>query len=164
MPSQKHSELVQLGAKWFRRNGFGVIATELRAIGCREEADVIGFRSSCSAIIEVKISRSDFIADRKKPERLLRIGLGVYRFYLVPSGLLLPQEIPSGWGLLFEDRGKVTDIIRPRGNIWYGYSPDKSIDEGWRRFQHQANLDAERHILYSIARRKQQLRRKSHTT
>jgi hypothetical protein len=27
-------------------------------------------------------------------------GLGAYRFYLAPSGLLDPEELPEGWGLL----------------------------------------------------------------
>lgn len=94
-----HRTLVLRGASWLRRNGFPVVATEIRATGSREEPDAIGFRQSSSAIIEVKVSRADFHKDKCKPERQ-RGGLGVYRFYMAPIGLLMPEEVPSGWGLL----------------------------------------------------------------
>lgn len=152
MPTEQHANLVQLGAKWLRRNGFGVVATELTAHGCREQADVIGFRSSCSALIEVKVSRGDFLADAKKTERVSGIGLGVYRFYLCPVGLIEINDIPNRWGLLYEVKGRVVEILRPRGNIWPSYRDDIYID-GWTEFQHQPNLRAERNVLYSIARR-----------
>jgi len=54
-----------MGAAWLRKNGFSVVETELTCFGCREQPDVLGFRSSCSAMVEVKISRSDFLADKK---------------------------------------------------------------------------------------------------
>jgi hypothetical protein len=36
-----------------------------------------------------------------KPEK----GMGCERFYLTPAGLISPNEIPAGWGLL-EPRGR----------------------------------------------------------
>lgn len=151
MPSPKHDQLVQLGAKWLRRNGFGVVATELTAQGCREQGDVIGFRSGCSALIEVKVSRSDFQADAKKPERISGVGLGVYRFYLAPVGIITPEDLPRAWGLLHEDEGRIVEVVRPKGNIWPGYSEHHI--ENWGEFQHCPDLRAERRVLYSIARR-----------
>lgn len=150
MPGVKHTELVQLGAKWLKRNGFGVVATELDAVGSREKPDVIGFRSICSAIIEVKTSRADFRAERLKPERRGGAGLGLYRFYLCPHGMLSGEDIPQGWGLLTETGGRITDILRPAGNLWPG--PASNIST-WNVFQHQVDEVAERRVLYSIARR-----------
>jgi len=46
-----------------------------------------------------KVSRSDFLADRKKPSRI-GIGMGTYRYYLVPEGVAYAFELPPGWGLL----------------------------------------------------------------
>jgi len=152
MPSKQHTTLVTLGAKWLRRNGFGVVATELDAVDCRERPDVVGFRSSCSAVIEVKVSRSDFFADRQKPERGSAPGIGVYRFYLCPTGLVAVEDLPPRWGLLYEEKGRVFEVWRPQGNIWPGFGEASDIGN-WHLFQHQPDSAAERQALYSIARR-----------
>jgi len=64
--------------------------------------DVIGWKNSCrSVLIECKISRSDFLADREKPFRKKpEIGMGCERFYLVPQGMITKDELPRAWGLL----------------------------------------------------------------
>jgi hypothetical protein len=152
VPSDQHNNLVLLGAKWLRKQGFGVVATELDAAGCRERPDVIGFRSSSSAIIEVKVSRSDFLADARKPERQGAMGVGVYRFYLCPAGLIEVQDLPPRWGLLHAQEGKVFEVLRPLGNIWPEFGRAVELAE-WSRFQHQPDTAAERGALYSIARR-----------
>jgi len=47
------------------------------------------------------MSRADFLADREKPFRQkLQLGMGCERFYLTPAGLLHPEDLPRGWGLL----------------------------------------------------------------
>jgi hypothetical protein len=116
MPSELHDELAKIGAAWLKRNGFVVVATDLTALGCRERADVIGFRSQCSATIEAKVSRSDFLADRKKPHREAG-GIGLYRFYICPVDLIAADELPARWGLLYVDGKRVAEVARPRGNI-----------------------------------------------
>jgi hypothetical protein len=149
--SPAHDNLVALGAKWLKKQGFAVIATEINAVGSREQADVVAFRSTCSTIIEVKVSRADFLADAKKPERQIgATGLGVYRFYLCPKGLIQPDELPPKWGLLHEDGGKVIELVRPQGNIWPSYGCEHPQ---WSAWQHAPNGDAERAALFSIARR-----------
>ena len=61
--SPEHDNLTLLGARWLKKQGFAVVATEISAVGSREQPDVVGFRSTCSAIIEAKVSRADFLAD-----------------------------------------------------------------------------------------------------
>lgn len=153
--SDEHKRLTALGASWLRKNGFGVVATELTCVGSRERPDVIAFRSSCSAIIEVKVSRADFFADRNKPERAAG-GLGVYRFYLCPDGLITAEDVPPKWGLLYSKGRSVIPVIKAQGNIWPGLqeSPEFADLVGdWANFQHQPDAEAERRALYSIARR-----------
>jgi hypothetical protein len=145
----RHDSLVELGAKWLKQQGFGVVVTELRAFGCLEEADVFGFRSNCSALIEVKISRSDFKADAKKTHRK-GVGIGTYRFYFSPPGIIAPHDIPSGWGLLHIDGNKIAPVVAPKGNYWPSYGC--SID-GWTSFQHLSDMEQERNLLYSFSRR-----------
>jgi hypothetical protein len=145
-----HADLVRLGARWLKGQGFGVVATELAVSGTQERADVIGFRSTCSAIIEAKASRADFLADRKKSHRGVG-GLGNYRFYLCPPGIIEASDIPEGWGLLYADGMRVAEIVKPAGNRWPG---DGQIGIGnWAEFCHLPDHEAERAVLYSIARR-----------
>lgn len=149
MPTELHDQLADLGAKWLKRQGFGVIATDLTALGCRERADVIGFRSQCSATIESKVSRADFLADMRKPHRQAG-GIGVYRFFICPPGLILAEDLPTRWGLLYGAGKRVTEVVRPKGNIWPGL---KNPMPGWMDWQHDADQDAERSVLFSISRR-----------
>lgn len=150
MSQQTHTELVALGAKWLRKQGFPVVATELVAAGCKEYPDVIGFRSTCSAVVEVKVSRADFLADRLKPHRMDGSGMGLYRFFLAPAGVVEPEDLPARWGLLQAHGQRVVEIVRPKGNLWSG--PGGGFGD-WPEFQHQFNAAAERRVLFSIARR-----------
>ena len=152
LASECHDNLVRLGARWLKRNGFPVVATELKCSGSREQPDVIGFRSSCSAVIEVKVSRGDFAKDRQKPERATG-GLGVYRFYLCPEGLIDPSELPEKWGLLEAQGRKVIPVVAPIGNYWPGVNAPSEFVGSWSAFQHIPDHAAERSALFSIARR-----------
>ncbi|TXI11550.1 MAG: hypothetical protein E6Q76_02345, partial [Rhizobium sp.] len=146
-----HKQLVAIGERWLKRQGFSVVATELVTSGTAEQADVIGFRSNCSAVIEAKASRSDFLADGRKPHRTAG-GLGVYRFYLCPPSVVEANDLPDGWGLLHTDGRSVAEVVKPRGNLWLPLG--SAIDSEWKRFQHVPDAGAERGVLYSIARRR----------
>ncbi|WP_321944049.1 hypothetical protein [Paraburkholderia tropica] len=148
MAGDVHKLLVTLGERWLKRQGFAVVASELATSGTREEADVIGFRSNCSALVEAKASQSDFLADARKPHRGTG-GLGVYRFYLCPPGVIRVEDLPSRWGLLYADGRSVREILRPTGNGWPSLG---STSGDWPAFQHEADLNAERGVLFSIAR------------
>ena len=150
MAGEIHDLLVEMSGRWLLRQRFGVVATELSVLGVGEEADAIGFRSACSAIVEAKASRADFLADRKKPHRADG-GLGVYRFYLCPEGIITVDDLPPGWGLLYACGRAVKEVVRPRGNLWPSYG---SSSEEWARFQHQRDEHAEFRVMYSIARRR----------
>ena len=150
MPSELHEKLCAKGVSWLKRNGFGVAAVNVWGAGSRERVDCIGFRQQCSVVIEVKVSRSDFLADKRKPERL-HGGVGTYRFYLVPTGLLTVTDIPQGWGLIECTQRAVRLIHGPKGNYWPSY--ENAQDSDWKEFAHAPCLDAERSLLYSIARK-----------
>lgn len=150
MAGEIHKQLVALGVNWLKRQRFAVVASELATDGTREQADVIGFRSTCSAIIEAKASRADFLADRHKPHRVSG-GLGVYRFYLCPEGIIEIDDLPPCWGLLHAVGRGVIEVLRPQGNLWPSFG---SATGDWTRFQHEPDARAERGVLYSIARRR----------
>ena len=151
-----HAQLVESAAKWLKRNGFSVIGTEIIASGSREIPDAIGFREAgtCTALVEVKVSRSDFLADAKKPWRAPgAAGLGLYRFYLSPPDVISIEDLPAGWGLLHASGRRILDVHRPLGNSWPVSEEHAMSAGGWLEFQHKADRAAELAILFSIARR-----------
>ncbi len=97
---------------WLRAYRCGVVLSEQACIS-GEMPDAIGWkRASHSVLIECKVSRADFLADRDKPFRHASDqGLGCERFYLTPSHLLAAKELPTGWGLL-EVRGRRIEMLR----------------------------------------------------
>tara|TARA_Y100000588_G_scaffold112523_1_gene123429 strand:+ start:81135 stop:81620 length:486 start_codon:yes stop_codon:yes gene_type:complete len=152
MPSKEHEELNIIAAKWLRKNGFGVVATNIGCSLSREVVDAIGFRETCSVLIESKVSRSDFKADMKKPERNGSLkGVGLYRLYICPEGLIKPEELPKGWGLIYVKSKKITQQFFATGNYWL--NEDFSEDENWGKWQHERDEAAEKSMLFSIARR-----------
>jgi hypothetical protein len=76
--------------------------------------DAIGWKRAChSVLVECKISRADFLADREKPfRRKPELGLGCERFYLTAAAMLRPEELPDGWGLL-ECHNRKIKLLRP---------------------------------------------------
>jgi hypothetical protein len=96
-----HALLVRNAVEWLRRYRCGVVLSE-QACASGETPDAIGWKRAChSVVVECKVTRSDFLADRTKPFRQKpEMGVGSERFYLVPRGLVKLEEVPPGWGLL----------------------------------------------------------------
>lgn len=107
-----HQKLVEKAVAWLRRYGCGIVLSE-QSCASGETPDAIGWKRAChSVLVECKISRGDFLADRDKPFRAkLNIGMGCERFYLTPAGLVNCDELTLGWGLL-ELHGREVRVIR----------------------------------------------------
>ena len=107
-----HAQLVQKAVEWLRAYRCGVVLSEQACIS-GEMPDAIGWKRSChSVLVECKISRADFLADRgkrfrKKPDT----GVGCERFYLTPRQLVCLDELPVGWGLL-EYHNRIVKVAR----------------------------------------------------
>jgi hypothetical protein len=106
-----HAQLVEKAVRWLRSYRCGVVLSEQACVS-GEMPDAIGWKRAChSVLVECKLTRSDFLADRAKPFRLNpEQGVGCERFYLAPAGLVCPEELPQGWGLLEHSRGKIETI------------------------------------------------------
>lgn len=113
-----HNELNTLAVKWLKRpesaNGPGcqVALTEVGGLYGGERADAFGYRwgfNAGSVVVESKISRSDFFADRGKPHRKgTTPGMGTYRYFICPEGMIDINHLPHRWGLLWvNSRGHV---------------------------------------------------------
>jgi len=109
-----HDALLALAIHWLRsRYRCSIILSE-QSCASGEQPDVIGWKSKCrSVLVECKVSRADFLADRLKPFRVdPLLGMGSERFYMAPAELIRPEELPAGWGLLEVKNRKVHPAVR----------------------------------------------------
>jgi hypothetical protein len=108
-----HAQLVEKAVRWLRWYRCGVVLSEQACVS-GEMPDAIGWKRAChSVLVECKVTRADFLADRAKPFRLKpEKGVGCERFYLTPPGLAKVEELTAGWGLLELRRGRV-EMIQP---------------------------------------------------
>ena len=121
---RRHHDMCLDVAKIICKKGVGksilpmpIIAVELSSITtCTVESpDIIAFHqnisdSSC-IVFEIKLSRSDFKADFSKECRRPGRGMGVRRYYVVPTGLVSATEDLNGWGLIYFD-GKSLELVK----------------------------------------------------
>lgn len=96
-----HAQLVAQAVRWLRSYRCGVVLSE-QSSASGEMPDAIGWKRAChSVLVECKISRADYLADREKPFRQKsHLGMGCERYYLAPAGLIRSDELTNGWGLL----------------------------------------------------------------
>ena len=147
MASQLHDEICLRAAKFLKSNGFSVAFDDRfqASTTTGELPDAIGFRNGVSCLIEVKVSRSDFLADkkkhfRKKPET----GMGDWRFFMCPPDVIKPEDLPHGWGLLYVYPKQIRKIKGfPPNTQWFYSKP------------FTGNKQAECDFMYSALRRVQ---------
>ena len=112
-----HRELCIIASKYLKYQGIvpfnrcSYVVCELERIG--ESPDAFGVSSGQTQLIEVKVSRSDFLSDKKKHWRKYsHYGLGMYRSYLCPDGLIFENELPNCWGLLYVNESCNVRVIK----------------------------------------------------
>lgn len=110
-----HDLLVNVAREWLRKTKkCSVVVSEIQAAGM-ESPDALGWYDATSHLVEVKISRADFFADRKKIFRQDNArGMGDFRWFLTPSGLVRPDELPEGFGLIEWEpsRRRAVQVVR----------------------------------------------------
>lgn len=98
-----HDDLVEVARRFLFRK-CPIVLTELCSL--EEQPDAIGWQQGVSTLIECKVTVSDFCRDREKSfRRHPYLGMGNYRYFLTPRGLLERCKLPDGWGVL-ETTGK----------------------------------------------------------
>lgn len=143
-----HAELVLIAGRWLRNTaGCSVVLEELcAATGNGEKPDAIGWYCGRTLLVECKVSRSDFLADRKKPFRANPArGLGLYRYFMAPKGLLRAEEMPPQWGLL--------EVAGRRVFLTSGHEPKRWYsDENPWEFQQRFHDGETQMLLSAMAR------------
>ena len=133
-----HHQMCCQVAKWLQGRWSGkkpyahYVAVELVTQGY-ENTDVFGFNPTYSTMIEIKVSRTDFLRDKQKYSN--KFGrVGDYKYYCCPKDIIKVNDLPDKWGLLYIDDNGEIDLI-------------KMADET------DTNLYTERSIICSIMRR-----------
>jgi len=111
-----HKQLVRRMAQWSKvRRNSAIVVTEL-STAAGETPDLIVWQSGAvSTLVEVKVSISDFLADKNKFFRRQEdYGMGDYRYYAAPRGLIKPEELPEGWGLFDITEYRVYETVQPK--------------------------------------------------
>lgn len=158
--SFSHADLCLLAVKWLKRaqsqggHGCQVAFSECQSGLAGEIPDAIGFRANSadsSVVVEVKVSRADFLADHKKPHRSETAGMGNWRYYMCPEGMIRPEDLPVGWGLLW---------VNSRGHIKAQAGPAVAAKEGYhawaaslKEYRNEADLERERGLLVKLLSR-----------
>lgn len=109
-----HDELVLVACRWLaRKHRCTHVFAEPNAMYLSELPDAIGYRYGASMqgtrVIECKTSLEDFRRDSSKTWRKHSPGMGRWRWYLVPEGLIEPGDVPEDHGLLYVSGRKVTE-------------------------------------------------------
>lgn len=121
-----HTELCKRTAERFVRTMAIYESTMLLS----EKPDVLNFDSSGRTwLYEIKMSRSDFLADRKKYCREEHhIGqFGDYRYFVCDGDFIRADEIPEGWGLYHFKGGKFHKIKEADGRCFFLNADDVSL-------------------------------------
>lgn len=151
-----HAELCHAGERWWRRHGCRVTLRDpfKALVHTGECPDVIGWRDGYSVLIECKVSRSDFLADRKKPFRKKpELGMGDARLFLAPPNVIHVADLPPGWGLLIYESWRVRiEGNYPRQYTVNGYKKNKTF-VGWRPLPFTGNKQCETVMLVSALAR-----------
>lgn len=110
-----HADLVMRACRWLKshRQCGLVFAEACKNVGI-EQPDALGFKNGVSHVVECKVSRADFFADPKKAWKKFPrhgLGMGMFRWYAVPAGLVADAEVPPDHGLLWV-HPRTVEIVR----------------------------------------------------
>lgn len=124
-----HHELCLLAAEWLHNSrGKNLtqptckwVAVELVCVGGACRPDVFGWGDGigcgfAGVQIEVKMSRGDFLKDRRKTQASMpQYDLGFLKYYCCPEGIIHPDDLSPETGLLYESGGSITVVKEASG-------------------------------------------------
>lgn len=168
-----HRDLCEIGARFLKRpasqNGHGCHFVIVEASCYGENPDVFGVRHGYeyqakedgtfsgafdvgSILIEVKTSRSDFLVDaKKKPRQYPETGVGKWRYYLCPTGLIREDELPAQWGLIYVNSRGHCEIVKGALSVKFKHSGGyryRNLTESFAQYAFpKRNVQNEQNIL-----------------
>lgn len=116
-----HKQLARRISHWLQfSRKCNVVATEL-STQVQETPDAIGWHGpGYSILVECKMSRADFHADKIKNFRHYEeLGMGDERYFATVPGVIVEDDVPDGWGLLVVNENcvrQIKDAVRKKAN------------------------------------------------
>lgn len=160
--SPTHSQYCEVAVRWLKLSigkqgpGCNIAVSECTGSYSGEIADAFGMRSigaeQHSVLVEVKMSLADFRADALKPHRSGGVvGMGTFRYYLAPQGLIPLVELPRGWGLIeVTPRGK--PVVRC-GHVLEKPCKELRFKRDWSGWIHEKDKDREIALIVRLLER-----------
>lgn len=154
-----HKELCKIAVAWLKRpasrcgHGCKVAIDECRTGWDGEIPDALGYRfggaqddpADGTVMVECKASRADFLADKNKPHRKT-VGVGNWRYFLAPEGIIAIDELPPKWGLIeVNSRGHIK--VRAGAFIDTNYRLQR---ERLLAMRHESQTDREMFLLVRL--------------
>jgi len=138
-----HSKLCDIGEKYLRNTMNCKITAKELVSSNNEIPDIIGFKEAYSYLLEAKVSRSDFFADKNKPFRVNSdLGMGDFRYFICEKNLIKIEDLPKKWGLIYvNEKGKARLVYGNQSNQY------REI------FKFKKNLEAENSLMFGMLRR-----------
>jgi len=142
-----HKQLCEIALIWLKRSlsakapACDIVFKETKNNITDEVVDAIGFKvaGTCkgSTLIEVKTNREDFFRDKHKLHRRSpELGLGLYRYFMVPEGIISIDELPEKWGLIEVNNKRKIKVLR--GHV---------LVNDLKHWQFIRNIEAENSLL-----------------
>lgn len=140
----------------------GLVLKEPKSIRLNFSPDIFAVKKGGATFqFEIKVSRSDFLKDINKPHRKESLDVGAFRYFVVPWGLVKPDEIffkeghMKKWGLIWVGQGethrfKIVRGANPKNNLRIMETPKLYSDV--EAFRCQRNSNAEMELVYSAYR------------
>ena len=141
----RHDDIQDIVAAYLMTAGrIRIVCKEARSKH-REVPDIYAVDRKGTYMVEVKVSHKDFLADSRKPfRRRPKEGVGKWRYYACPEGIIKPEEVPVKWGLIYVyDDGRV-EIIK--GKKFPG-------DKDENKYTFQQNYELEYWMVYALIRK-----------
>ncbi len=127
-----HKDLVKHAVRWLAgAQQCNPVFSERGSARVGEVPDAIGFTANESVVVEVKVSKSDLMADKKKPHRTNGDGMGNRRYYLLTEELYQQCKDHDwrGWGVaVWSDRSLCVRQVRGMSSEEFNSNIQKERD------------------------------------
>lgn len=141
----KHGELADIVASYLMTAGRMRIVCKEMYSKLKEVPDIYAIDRIGTYMIEVKVSHKDFWADAKKPFRQRpKEGLGRFRYYACPAGMIKQSELPPKWGLIY---------VHPEGEIEVVCGKRFDTRAFDSKYWFQPNYEREYWAMYALLRK-----------
>jgi len=138
-----HKEGVKRVAAWLGgTKKMAIVMAERVVVASTETPDAVAWSSRGESIlVEVKVSRADFHADKNKVfRRDEEMGVGTQRYFAAPAGMLEAADMPPGWGLLAIHPYQVREVVKPELKVANRVAEVQMLVSAMRRLELAATV------------------------